>query len=102
MKDEYGNGMTNEEMNALTELAVSYKNRISQDGNNHIIYNHKWHFRSPNKRYHDTNVEEQKRVIEAWQTLDKPQGIHLDVCDATISFSEKVSIEQYYEWLTRI
>ena len=99
MKDENGNGMTIEEMNALTELAVSYKNSISQNGNNHVTYFHTWHFKSPYNRDNDADVEEQKRVIEEWRTLDKPQGIHLRVRDATISFHEKISIDQYYEWL---
>ena len=99
MKDKHGNGLTIEEMNRLTELAVSYKNSISQAGNNHITYFHTWHFKSPYNRDNDATIAEQKRVIEAWRTIIKPQGIHLRVRDATISFSERITIEQYYEWL---
>jgi hypothetical protein len=104
MKDKHGNGMTIEEINTLTELAVSYKNSISQNGNNHITYFHTWDFKSRFSdnlfnRSDEATFAEQKKVIEAWRTLDNPQGIHLRVREATISFSEKVSIDLYYEWL---
>jgi hypothetical protein len=97
MKDEHGNGLTVEEINELTLRCAKYTNKISQNGNSGITYFHEWSYSRDDGR--PATLDEQKQTIEAWFTIDKPQGIHLRVRDATITFMELLTLEQYYQWL---
>lgn len=95
MKDEHGNGLTIEECETLTDLAVRVATEVMQVSNDTIVYHRTWHFKSPYNRSGKTTIAEQKRVIEAWKTIIKPQGIHLNIPNATITFGRRMSIDAY-------
>ena len=95
MKDIHGNGLTIEECETLTDLAVRVATKVMQEGNDTVVYHRTWDFKSPYNRDNDATIAEQKRVIEAWKTITKPQGIHLNIPNATITFGMRMSIDAY-------
>ena len=95
MKDIHGNGLTIEECETLTDLAVRVDKKVIQRNNTVVVYNRTWDFKSPYNRDNDATIAEQKRVIDAWQTITKPQGIHLNIPKATITFGMAMSVDAY-------
>ena len=95
MKDIHGNGLTNEECETLTDLAVRVATKLIQQNNTVVVYHRTWDFKSPYNRENEATIAEQKRVIEAWRTIIKPQGIHLNIPKATITYGMTMSIDDY-------
>ena len=95
MKDLHGNGLTIEECETLTDLAVRVATKLIQRNNSVVVYHRTWDFKSPYNRGNDATIAEQKRVIDAWKTITKPQGIHLNIPNATITFGMEMSIDAY-------
>ena len=95
MKDLHGNGLTIEECETLTNLAVRVATKVIQRNNTTVVYHRTWHFKSHYNRSDEATIAEQKRVIEAWQTITKPQAIHLNIPNATITFGMEMTIDAY-------
>ena len=95
MKDKNGNGLTIEECETLTDLAVRVATKLIQRNNRVVVYHRTWDFKSPYNRDNDATIAEQKRVIDAWKTITKPQGVHLNIPNATITFGMEMTIDAY-------
>lgn len=95
MKDLHGNGLTIEECTTLTDLAVRVATKVMQQNNDTIVYHRTWHFKSHYNKSDEANIAEQMRVINAWRTITKPQGIHLNIPNATITFGMRMSVDSY-------
>ena len=83
MKDEYGNGLTADNIATLDNASVAHNRIVTQKTNQTIGIHYIWTMPSEADTY------------TTWKRLGKVQGVHLDIPLQTISWNRRLSIDAY-------
>jgi hypothetical protein len=89
--DEYGNGLTETDIEHLNGWCEESSRTVRQDGNNHVWINYTWSFTTKKV----PTPMEQMATLRFWKELEGTQGVHFNMVDATVRWGERLSIDTY-------